>query len=218
MRAGVVEALRWKHYRDQRMTQRADPRVVIYAPILTELLQVFATRSTHGITPESVYDHERLYIAYSQGGQGCEPAILPYEFHRLKRAAPRQTPRAYDESAKSDNIFRWAHVQECIMLSQHADLAGRSFVLEEGPEICDSDQVEEDHREVLEGMYAPGCESLDQSRIGRAGRLSTVSGAGRQGTRAGNVRPTCQRDYLSRSSTMDRPSLPGAKDSTEWPD
>jgi hypothetical protein len=62
-------------------------------------------------------------------------------------------------------------------------------VLEDGPEVADSETSSEGHGEEIMNMYAPGCESLDQSRIrgaisgsvitGRAGGQVTALVAGR---------------------------------------
>jgi hypothetical protein len=40
---GVVEALRWRHWSEVRSQYRAVSRIVIYSPIITDLLRVVAT-------------------------------------------------------------------------------------------------------------------------------------------------------------------------------
>jgi hypothetical protein len=59
--------------------------------------------------------------------------------------------------------FLQRHVQEWIILSQRAALAGHFLVLGDGSEILDPEQGEEDR-----------LESLGQSRISRARALATV--------------------------------------------
>jgi hypothetical protein len=52
------------------------------------------------------------------------------------------------------------------------------FAMEEGPDVIDCESSNEEHGEELSGIYAPGCESSGQARIGRAGDVDTASGLG----------------------------------------
>jgi hypothetical protein len=62
-----------------------------------------------------------------------------------------------------------------------ASLSVHSLVLEDVPEIFGPGQEGEDHGDVLEGMYAPCCTTLEQSRIqGSPGAPVTGSGAAHQ--------------------------------------
>jgi hypothetical protein len=56
------------------------------------------------------------------------------------------------------------------VLAPNAIMASRSalethmLILEDGPEVVDSEQAEEDHEDVFEGMHASGCDSFDEAR------------------------------------------------------
>jgi hypothetical protein len=68
--------------------------------------------------------------------------------------------------------------QEWITLERHAALAGRSLVLVDRRALFDPELSEEENHEELTGTCAPGCESLEQSRIrGREGAPFTGSGS-----------------------------------------
>jgi hypothetical protein len=56
-------------------------------------------------------------------------------------------------------------VQELITLGEYATLGGHTLLLEDGPEITDERQVVEYPGDVLYGMFAPGCDSLNQARL-----------------------------------------------------
>jgi hypothetical protein len=58
---------------------------------------------------------------------------------------------------QEDHLYLKAHVQEWVTISWYAALESHSNLLEDGPETCDPGQPEEDHGEVLTGMYGPGC-------------------------------------------------------------
>jgi hypothetical protein len=57
------------------------------------------------------------------------------------------------------------HGSSWMNLAGHAALAGRSLFREDGPEILDQAKSEEDHGDVVEIIYASGCNSFDQSRL-----------------------------------------------------
>jgi hypothetical protein len=79
-------------------------------------------------------------------------------------------------ATQSEDPFLQAHFQECISIAQVAALSDDSLIHENAPEILAPWQEGGDRGESLEGMYAPGCESLDQSRIpGRTGGPATAS-------------------------------------------
>jgi hypothetical protein len=53
-----------------------------------------------------------------------------------------------------------------MLLAENAALSAHAFICEDGPELPKEEgQEAQEGGEVLEGTYAPGCESLEQARI-----------------------------------------------------
>jgi hypothetical protein len=50
-------------------------------------------------------------------------------------------------------------------LAEYSASAGNVLISEDDPEILDSEQPEKDHGEELQGMYASGCDSINQGRL-----------------------------------------------------
>jgi hypothetical protein len=57
------------------------------------------------------------------------------------------------------------NVESWINLAEHAALSDHMQFHEDGFEVLDPDHPEEDHGEVLHGMYVSGCISIEQDRL-----------------------------------------------------
>jgi hypothetical protein len=73
------------------------------------------------------------------------------------RSAPALVSFDGASPKKWAKLFFW-------ILAGHTALGVQTPILEGDREIMDEGQVEEDHRDVLKGMYTNGCGSLDQAR------------------------------------------------------
>jgi hypothetical protein len=85
---------------------------------------------------------------------------------------------SYEEALATDRI-----VASWISFAQNAALGAHTYILEDGSWLIAVYGPHADEGgEVLEGMYAQGCTSIEDSRIrgrsGRAGGVDTGSGAG----------------------------------------
>jgi hypothetical protein len=80
-----------------------------------------------------------------------------------------------------ENIDFWKTEAKFAALGRHHP------VVEDRPEITDSEGSGDEHGEELSGMYAPGSESLEQVRMTeeQAERLRNQGRAGGQGTFSG---------------------------------
>jgi hypothetical protein len=69
---------------------------------------------------------------------------------------------SYEEARK-----RGPRVDSSMLLAENAALSAHAFICEDGPELPkeEGQEAAQDGGEVLEGVYTPGCESLDQARI-----------------------------------------------------
>jgi hypothetical protein len=73
--------------------------------------------------------------------------------------------------------------------AQISALEGHRLILEDQTKILDAKKQEEDHMDVLEGMYTAKTPDLNQARLsGNARGPDSRSGDGRQSNHAGNVR------------------------------
>jgi hypothetical protein len=57
------------------------------------------------------------------------------------------------------NVASWMDLAEITAL------AGHMMFLEDTPDVLDPDRPEEDHGEVIQGIYASDCNSIDQARL-----------------------------------------------------
>jgi hypothetical protein len=72
---------------------------------------------------------------------------------------------SYEEARKQDT-----RVDSWMLLAENAALSAHGSICEDGPELPKEEGQEgaQEGGESLEGMYAPGCESLEQARILRS--------------------------------------------------
>jgi hypothetical protein len=85
---------------------------------------------------------------------------------------------SYEEALATDPI-----AASWISFAQNAALGSHTYILEDGPRLLAvPGQHADEGGEILEGMYAQGCTSIEDSRIrgrsGREGGLDTGSGVG----------------------------------------
>jgi hypothetical protein len=68
----------------------------------------------------------------------------------------------YEEVRKQD-----PRVDSWMLLAEKAALSAHGYICEDGPELLreEGQEAAQEGGEVLEGMYAPGCGSLEQARI-----------------------------------------------------
>jgi hypothetical protein len=68
----------------------------------------------------------------------------------------------YEEARNQD-----PRVDGWMLLAQNAALSAHGFICEDGPELPKEkgQETAQEGGETLEGMYAQGCESLDQARL-----------------------------------------------------
>jgi hypothetical protein len=161
---GVSDALRRRHFCELQEERRSAHRVVTDGAMPERLGPILRT-SNVGMDARS-----KLWGIYES--ILTERAVVRDEYH------PRMTP---DDEAKyptqdsyiRENTASWkAEVQLVVLIGHH-------LVLENGPEIADSESSSWEHGEQLAWMYAPECDLLDQVQIraGRAGGQSAISGA-----------------------------------------
>jgi hypothetical protein len=84
----------------------------------------------------------------------------------------------YDEALATDSI-----AAQWISYSRNAALGSHTYILKDGPCVpAESGPHAEEGGDILSGMYAQGCATIEDSRIcrqsGRRGGLDTVSGVG----------------------------------------
>jgi hypothetical protein len=97
--------------------------------------------------------------------------------------------------AQDEDYCLKLNVEGWLTLAEHAALGDRTPILEDGPEIPDEEQLEGDRRDRLEGVYRPGCDSLDRAGLteGKAEELrrrTMSSSSDGQGPTGATVRRT----------------------------
>jgi hypothetical protein len=134
--AGVAEAVESAHVIETCLPKRTTQRVVIYPPSLSKLETVLVTGNI-GLDTENGHD-----IAYERISSACSL----YESPPMFVPSDSQYFRGLDSA---DKVSLWIHT------SAQISTGGRRPVLENGPDVCDSesDSENEDHGEVLSGMY-----------------------------------------------------------------
>jgi hypothetical protein len=132
----VAEAVEWKHAFEPIGEKRKDQRVVIYLPTLDKLEEVLASGGT-SLDPEPSHDiaYQRLFEAYMSSES-------PPRFYRSDSSE-------LGALGTESEVPLWMHAAKQI------SIGGRRQVLEDGADACDSesDSENEDHGEVLSGMY-----------------------------------------------------------------
>jgi hypothetical protein len=139
--SAVAEAVTWKHALDQEEGQRKGQRVVIYPEDLAQLEAVLSTGNPN------VDSEDGKSIAYTQILQAAQSDENPPIF--LKEDCEMITK----DEAFAEKVPKW--------MNSAAQVAtgNRSRVLENGPDVMNSDEEDapdEEHGDVLEGMYTPG--------------------------------------------------------------
>jgi hypothetical protein len=131
--AGVTEAVEWAHPMEDGLPKRPTQRIVIYPPTLTEFSRVLS-----GDPSNLAEGHE---IAYERISNACSEYIAPLAFY----PADSQEFGGIDPA----KVPIWMHT------AAQVATGGREQVLEDGADVCnsESDSENEDHGEVLKGVY-----------------------------------------------------------------
>jgi hypothetical protein len=134
--AGVTGAVEWDHVLETALPKHTTQRVVIYPPSLSKLETVLISGHIESDT-ENGHD-----IAYQRILSSCSLYANPPVFF----PADSQDFGGIDIA---DKVQVWMHT------SAQVSTGGRKQVLENGPDVCDSesDSENEDHGEVLSNMY-----------------------------------------------------------------
>jgi hypothetical protein len=131
--AGVAEAVEWAHTPEDGLPKRPTQRVVIYPPTMSEF-----TRVLSGDTSNLVDGHE---IAYERIANACFKYVAPPAFY----------------SADSENFggIDPSKVPLWMCTAAHVSIGGRSQVLENGPDTCnsESDCENEEHGDELKVVF-----------------------------------------------------------------
>jgi hypothetical protein len=133
---GVVEAVEWAHVLENNLPKRTTQRVTIYPPALSKLKTVL-TSGNPGLDSQDGHD-----ITYQRILSACSM----YESQPIFFSADSQDFGGLDIA---DKVQVWMHT------AAQVSTGDRRQVLENGPDVCDSesDSENEDHGEVLSGMY-----------------------------------------------------------------
>jgi hypothetical protein len=134
--AAVAEAVECAHVLETCLPKRTTQCVIFYPPSLTKLETVLVTGNV-GLDME--YGHD---IAY----QGIFSASSLYENPPMFFSADSQD---FGGIEIADKVQVWMHT------AAQVSTGGRKQVLENGPDVCDSerDSENEDHGENLSGMH-----------------------------------------------------------------
>jgi hypothetical protein len=124
--AGVAEAVEWAHVLEEGLPKRVTQRVVICPPTLTGFSRVLS-----GDFSNIEDGHE---IAYQRISAACSKYVAPPAFD----SADSQDFGGIDPS----KVRPWMHT------APQVSIGGRSQVLENGPDVCNSDSDSEN--EVME--------------------------------------------------------------------
>jgi hypothetical protein len=99
----------------------------------------------------------------------------------------------YEEELATDPI-----VASWISFAQNGALGSHTYILEDRPWLLAvSGPYADEGGEILEGMYAQGCTSIEDSRIrGRSGRAGGLDTGSRVGPTSSALAMSTQRQYL----------------------
>jgi hypothetical protein len=136
--AEVAEAVEWAHILETGLPKSTTQRGVIYPPSLSKLETILVTGNI-GSDTENGHD-----IAYERILSACSKYENPPAFFPAGS-------QDFDGLDIADKIQLWMHT------AAQVSIGGRSQVLENGPDTFNSqrDSENEDHGEVLSGMYTP---------------------------------------------------------------
>jgi hypothetical protein len=132
----IAEAVEWKHAFEPSSEKRQRQCVVIYPPTSDKLEEVLATGDSNR-DPEAGHD-----MACQRIFEACA------SFEQLPRFYSSSSPELLASEVGS-KVAEWMHT------AKQVSVGGRKQVLEDGNDVCDSesDSENEDHGEVLSGMY-----------------------------------------------------------------
>jgi hypothetical protein len=134
--AVVAEAVEWAHVLETGLPKRTGQRIVIYPPSLLKLDAVLESLDAGSDTKDG---HD---IAYQRIFSACAKYERPPAFFPVDS-------QDFGGLDISEKIPFWMHT------AAQVSTGGRRQVLENGPDVCDSesDSENEDHGEVLSWMY-----------------------------------------------------------------
>jgi hypothetical protein len=148
--AGVAEAVEWAHTLEDGLPKRTTRRIVIYPPTLTEFSRVLSGDASslsegHEIPYQRISDVFSLYE--------IPPAFYPAD------------AQSFGDLDIAEKVPGWMNSAAQIAVG------GRKQVLEDGADVCnsESDSENEDHGEVLTGVYTPEIKVDSQGRPMSAG-------------------------------------------------
>jgi hypothetical protein len=144
--AGLLAALRLEHPKERSADPiQWAPVVIIYPEEAERVVEKALTGKWHTLLEELEFMGQEIANMRDRWSRNVS-------FKRL----------SYEEARKRDQrVDIWMLLPENVALSAHG------FIFEDGPELPKEEGKEaaEEYEEVLTGMYAQGCESLDQARI-----------------------------------------------------
>jgi hypothetical protein len=149
--SAVYEAVSWRHTLENGVEgPRKGQRVVIYPKELTGLAQAITTRNV--VVQDDVEDHAELYAAI------------------LSKCAEFENPSIF-MTENCDQLIAnpvWAtKIGEWMIMAARVATGGRRRVLEDGPDVMNSDDEDsrvEEHGDKLTGCFV-GCSSLEDARM-----------------------------------------------------
>jgi hypothetical protein len=144
--AGLLAALRWEHPKERA----TDPiqwaaRLIIYPEEAERVVEKALSGKWHTLPADLELIAQEIASLSSGWARNVSFSMLRYE------EARNQDPR----------------VDSWMVLAVNAALSAHEFICEDGLELPEEKEQEaaQEGGEVLEGMYAQGCKSLDQARI-----------------------------------------------------
>jgi hypothetical protein len=147
--SAVAEAVTWKHALEKDGPRRGQ-RVVVYPKELSQLDQVLNSGDPN------VGNEDGHPIAYSAILQMIPSFENPPLFFR------EDHDRITSDPMLSLEVPKWLNT------AARVATGSRRRVLEDGRDVMNSDEedaLRDEHGEELSGVYAPGCASLDQSKM-----------------------------------------------------
>jgi hypothetical protein len=144
--AGLVAALTWEHTKE-RVADPVQwaPRMIVYPEEAERVMERVRDRKWHTLPPELELIGQQIACLREGWARNVYLNMLDYE------EARKQDPR----------------VDSWMLLADNAALSAHRFICEDGPDLPKEEDQEaaDEGGEVPEGMYAAGCESLEQARI-----------------------------------------------------
>jgi hypothetical protein len=160
---GLMTALQWEHPKERVADPtRWEPRMVVYPSEIEGFMAMVRTGRHRTLTIE-------------QEKVGTEIAVMCCAWERSVEFKVLSQEEAAQEEPQ---------VNSWMLLAQSAAMGAHSMIVEDGPELPEEKgPCAQEGGEVLQGVFAPGCKSLEESRIEKG-----------QGERAGSPFPTSDDD------------------------